>query len=279
MTKVEDVVRWSADPDAPAGMRELVRAANAADSGPSAAAIASMRGRVVAQLAPKAALLSVRALIVGVLVVGAGAGIVGYALTRPGRPAARMEVPAVARVESPPPVAAPAPPPTAPPALDVTQTTSPATASVAPAPPVIAQRPPSAKPAARAATPPPVPAARAATAPVPAAAAVETPPTPTVVETPPAPPSPPAVSEVTLLEQARVALRSGNSARALELTGQHATSYPDGALAEEREALAIEALAKLGRHADAAARWAKFASSYPHSNYRPRLQRTIDNSR
>jgi tetratricopeptide (TPR) repeat protein len=96
-----------------------------------------------------------------------------------------------------------------------------------------------------------------------------------VVVPPPAPP-PPAISEVTLLEQARVALRGGNAARALELADQHAAVYPDGALAEEREALAIEALAKLGRHDEAAAKWTKFASSYPHSNYRARLQRLIE---
>ena len=30
MSEIEDVVRWSADPDAPEGMRDLLRAANAA---------------------------------------------------------------------------------------------------------------------------------------------------------------------------------------------------------------------------------------------------------
>ncbi|HET9990923.1 MAG TPA: hypothetical protein VFQ65_20470 [Kofleriaceae bacterium] len=251
MSKVEDVVRWSADPDAPAGMRELVRAANAADDGPSAEAIASMRGQVAAQLAPKVALLSVRALVVGLLVVGAGAGIVGYAVSRSDHPA-RVEPSPVTRRE-PPPVA---PPPRV----------------IAPTPPVIA--PTLEEPAPALATAPAVPAPRVRV--TPPKPAVHAAPPEVEVAPPPAPPPAPPISEVTLLEQARVALRGGDSTRALELADQHATSYPDGALAEEREALAIEALAKLGRRDEATAKWTKFASSYPHSNYRARLQRLIE---
>jgi hypothetical protein len=37
-------------------------------------------------------------------------------------------------------------------------------------------------------------------------------------------------------------------------------------LVEEREALAIEALVKLGRADEARTRWSKFATAYPHSN-------------
>jgi hypothetical protein len=236
MTKVEDVVRWSADPEAPAGMRELVRAANAAETGPTTAELASMRGQLASRLVPKAALLTARTIIVGLLVVGTGAGIVGYLTSRSDRPVLHVEHAPIARFEPPPPAAPP------------------------PSPVVIAPAPVEPPPPSHVRVAPPKPAA---------------PPAP-AVDTPVPPPPLPQISEVTLLEQARVALRGGDITRALALTEQHATLYPDGALVEEREALTIEALIKLGRRDEAVAKWSKFASSYPHSNYRARLQRSID---
>jgi outer membrane biosynthesis protein TonB len=97
-------------------------------------------------------------------------------------------------------------------------------------------------------------------------------PIPDAAPPPLAAPAKPHVSEVALLEQARASLRSGNAAAALALADNAAAQYPDGVLVEEREALAIEALIKLDRKADARAKWSQFASSYPHSNYRARLQ-------
>jgi len=237
MSELEVTVRWSADPNAPEGMRELLRAANAADaaSGPSPAQIASMHGRVLSGLAPKAAFLTARTILVGLLVVGTGAGIVGYMASRSDRPALRVEHAPIAHFEPPPPPA-PAPPPV-----------------------VIAQAPVE-----------PVPPPKHVAPPKPTVHS------PAPVEIAPAPPAAPQISEVTLLEQARVALRGGDTARALALAEQHATSYPDGVLVEEREALTIEALIKLGRRDEAVATWSKFANSYPHSNYRARLQRLID---
>ena len=232
MSKVDDVVRWSADPEAPAGMRELLRAANAAEYGPSATELASMQGRIAVHVVPKpVALLTVRTIVVGLLVVATGAGIVGYVAIKSDPPPVRAPI---ARVESPP-----APPPVA----------------IAPAPPPVPPPP----------VAPPKPVAH------PHAPVVIAPAPP-----PPEPPAPPKISEVAVLEQARVALRGGDTAHALELAEQHAVLYPDGALSEEREALAIEALAKLRRRDEAAARWSKFASSYPQSNYRARLQRLFD---
>jgi hypothetical protein len=240
MSERDDVVRWSADPHAPAGMHELVRRATAADAGPSTVQLASMRGRIAAQLAAgppvTAALIGARAIVVGLVVAAIGAGIVAYLATR----------------SAPRPV--PAPPP--PPAL-----VAPKPAAGVPPPP--AALPPSPIPPAPPASPRPVRHAHAPAAHVAPPAAK------------PAPPAP-VLSEVALLEQARAALRGGRAADALALTAQHATLYADGALGEEREALAIEALVELGRRSDAAARWAKFATAYPQSNYHARLQRLID---
>jgi hypothetical protein len=227
---MKDVVRWSADPDAPAGMRELLRAANAADAGPSAAQITSMRGAVAAKVVAKAAFFTARTIIVGLLVVGTGAGIVGYVASRPDHPALRVEHAPIAQFEPPPPLPEPSPPPA-----------------------IVIAPEPAAPPHLRVAAPKPAP-----------------------VEVAPAPPPAPKISEVTLLEQARVALRGGDTTHALALAEQHATVYPDGTLVEEREALTIEALIKLGRRDEALAKWSKFASSYPQSNYRARLQRLID---
>ena len=43
--------------------------------------------------------------------------------------------------------------------------------------------------------------------------------------------------------------------------------YPEAALGQEREALAIEALARLGRHAEARARAEAFLRLWPNSPY------------
>jgi len=243
MSEREDVVRWSSDPRAPEGMRALLRAANAADHGPSPAELASLRARMGAQLATTtaagktAALVTARTIIIGMLVIGAGAGIVGALASRPDP---QVAVPIARFVPPPPAPVPPTPPPTVAPA-----------AAVVPPPP-----------------PPPrhvAPRKRAHTEPVAAEPAPA-----------PAPAPPPRVSEVALLEQARSALRGGQAARSLALTDQHAALYADGILVEEREALAIEALLELGRRDEAAAKWSKFAAAYPHSNYQARLQRKID---
>jgi hypothetical protein len=244
MSERDDVVRWSADPDAPAGMRELVRRATAADAGPSTVQLASMRGRIAAQLAAgppvTAALIGARTIVVGLVVAAIGAGVVTYLATRPAPPPVPVLLPPPALVAPKPAAVAPPPPAALPPS------------PVAPAPP-----------------PPPAPP-RSPARHVHAPAAHVAPP-----EAKPVSPAP-AISEVALLEQARAALRGGRAADALGLTAQHATLYADGALGEEREALAIEALVELGRRSDAAARWAKFATAYPQSNYHARLQRLID---
>jgi hypothetical protein len=67
-----------------------------------------------------------------------------------------------------------------------------------------------------------------------------------------------------LLQDAQDALRS-DPARALALANQHAQRAPRGALAQEREVIAIEALVKLGRRGEARQRAARFEAAYPNS--------------
>lgn len=90
-------------------------------------------------------------------------------------------------------------------------------------------------------------------------------------ETSAASPAPAAApTEGALLLRARRALAL-DPASALALTEEDATRYPAGALAPEREVLAIEALSGLGRASDARARFAAFRARYPQSPHLARL--------
>lgn len=75
--------------------------------------------------------------------------------------------------------------------------------------------------------------------------------------------------ERALIEIARTALAKGDSAAALDALGKHAAKYPRGQLAEEREALAVEALAGAGRMDEARARAARFKRDFPSSMLMP----------
>ena len=83
----------------------------------------------------------------------------------------------------------------------------------------------------------------------------------------------PSTRESQLLQRAQGAL-TGDPARALALTDQHRRSFPTGALREEREAIAIQALRRLGREPEARARAARFETRYPNSVHRSRVQAT-----
>ena len=83
-------------------------------------------------------------------------------------------------------------------------------------------------------------------------------------------PSPDAFSEAALLEQARHALSSA-PATALALTAQHATRFPHGVLAQEREVIAIEALRRLHRTSEAERRAAAFDQAFPGSAHQRRV--------
>lgn len=78
-------------------------------------------------------------------------------------------------------------------------------------------------------------------------------------------------SEAELLERARRLLGS-NPSGALELAQQHRARFRGGVLAQEREVIAIEALRKLGRQAEADARAEAFERSFPNSAHRRKLE-------
>jgi hypothetical protein len=79
-----------------------------------------------------------------------------------------------------------------------------------------------------------------------------------------------ALEELKLLTRARRVLPS-RPQTSLALSREHAQLYPRGALAEEREVLAIEALLKLGRASEARQRARAFVHRFPDSSQRTRL--------
>ncbi|HET7542110.1 MAG TPA: hypothetical protein VFK05_19720 [Polyangiaceae bacterium] len=87
------------------------------------------------------------------------------------------------------------------------------------------------------------------------------------------PVSPLAASELDTLEQARRALQT-DPARALLLTSGLERFDPGSPHAEEREAIAIEALARLGQLSAARSRAERFKAAYPGSAQLARVQRT-----
>jgi hypothetical protein len=83
--------------------------------------------------------------------------------------------------------------------------------------------------------------------------------------------SPPETpDEVTILRSARAVIRT-DASTALRLAEEHKVHYPSGALAQEREVIAIEALVSLGRSAEARQRAERFARDYPGSAHWPRI--------
>ena len=77
------------------------------------------------------------------------------------------------------------------------------------------------------------------------------------------------------LGDARAALQHGDAAVALALLERLQAAYPGAILAQEREALAVEALARSGRRTEAAARARAFLDAYPTSPFATGLQAFI----
>lgn len=73
-----------------------------------------------------------------------------------------------------------------------------------------------------------------------------------------------------MLRGARLALEQ-EPRRALALTAEHKQRFPSGVLAQEREVIAIEALARLGRQDAARARADRFTADFPDSPHRERV--------
>ena len=83
--------------------------------------------------------------------------------------------------------------------------------------------------------------------------------------------SPADADEIALLARAHDALHSA-PARSLALCKEHETRFAGGHFAQEREAVAIEALLYLGRKDEAARRWSNFQHRYPSSSHRVHLE-------
>jgi hypothetical protein len=78
-----------------------------------------------------------------------------------------------------------------------------------------------------------------------------------------------------LLDVARTALANGESAPALAAVVKHEKEYPNGALVEEREALAIKALVLGGRYDEARTRGARYQRSFPNGLMQPAVESAL----
>jgi outer membrane protein assembly factor BamD (BamD/ComL family) len=83
-------------------------------------------------------------------------------------------------------------------------------------------------------------------------------------------PSLPPPSELSLIEHAEASRLHPNEA--LAFLAKHEEIYPRGALAQEREVLAIELLLKAGRLSQAETRAERFEDAYPSSAHLPHLR-------
>ncbi len=76
-------------------------------------------------------------------------------------------------------------------------------------------------------------------------------------------------AEHALIDRARSAVARGDATAALEAINTHVVRFAHGRLVEEREALAVQALTRAGRRADAKSRADAFRKSYPESIFGP----------
>jgi hypothetical protein len=96
---------------------------------------------------------------------------------------------------------------------------------------------------------------------------------------PPSPRAPDSLAEeAALLERARGALAS-SPGEALARTEEHAARFPSGKLGMERELVAIDALRRLGRRAEARTRAESLLERAHGGLYEPRLRQLLDGLR
>jgi hypothetical protein len=95
--------------------------------------------------------------------------------------------------------------------------------------------------------------------------AVPSPPPESPVEPPRLSRADAARAELRLLRHARAAVAREDYTAALRPIAEHSRQFPDGRLAEEREALRVKALAGLGRGEDARRAAAAFRARFPRS--------------
>jgi hypothetical protein len=79
-------------------------------------------------------------------------------------------------------------------------------------------------------------------------------------------------AELAIVEKARNAVGRGDGAGALQAIEEHERKFPRGALDQEREAMAIQALRLLGREGEAEARLDRFRARFPTSALLPALE-------
>jgi hypothetical protein len=82
-------------------------------------------------------------------------------------------------------------------------------------------------------------------------------------------------AERALLEVSRTALGRSDPAAALASLERHTRRFPSGQLREEREALAVQALAALERGPEARARAEQFKKAYPVSMFMPVIDAAV----
>jgi hypothetical protein len=83
-----------------------------------------------------------------------------------------------------------------------------------------------------------------------------------------------AETEAQFLDRARAALGT-TPGQALVLTDEHARRFPSGALGQEREVVAIQALLRLGREGEARGRAQRFLAAFPGTVHRRRIEALI----
>ena len=84
--------------------------------------------------------------------------------------------------------------------------------------------------------------------------------------------------EQEIVRHARQALRSGDTAQALQLLSQHAQEFPLGRLAEERYGLQIRALLQAGDEHGARERLTEMSGRFPESPLLPGLEQAVGES-
>lgn len=104
---------------------------------------------------------------------------------------------------------------------------------------------------------------------------------PEISAPPPTPPPTPETlgDERTLLDAARVALVHKRTADAQALLVRHATLFPAGRLAEERQALSIRLLVLQGRLSEARLRARRFKEEHPGSIQQPGIDAALRSGR
>jgi hypothetical protein len=81
--------------------------------------------------------------------------------------------------------------------------------------------------------------------------------------------------ERALLDQARSAIEREDASSALAATEKHERTFANGILVQEREAMAIRALAMLGRTGEARSRADRFRKRFPDSVLLPTIESTV----